>query len=57
MRTCLPGQPGITSFEASVTALLDELQEITKEAVGIHVLLIRSLFGDDIPRSCFCALL
>src|SRR5215467_3213196 len=27
-----------------------EPQEVTKEIVGIHVLLSRSLFGDDIPR-------
>ena len=27
------------------------LQEVTKEAVGIHVLLTRSLFGDGIPRT------
>src|SRR6516164_8270755 len=27
------------------------LQEVTKEVVGIHVLLTRSLFGDGIPRS------
>ena len=26
------------------------LQEVTKEVVGIHVLLTRSLFGDGIPR-------
>jgi hypothetical protein len=26
------------------------LEEVTKEAVGIHVLLTRSFFGDDIPR-------
>ena len=25
-------------------------QAVTKEAVGIHVLLTRSLFGDGIPR-------
>jgi hypothetical protein len=27
-----------------------ELQEVSKEVVGIHVRLIRSLFGDGIPR-------
>ena len=27
------------------------LQEVTKEVVGIHVLLTRSLFGDSIPRN------
>ena len=27
-----------------------ELQEVSKEVVGIHVLLTRSLFGDGIPR-------
>ena len=27
-----------------------KLQEITKVAVGIHVLLTRSFFGDGIPR-------
>ena len=28
-------------------------QEITKEVVGIRVLLTRSLFGDGIPRRLF----
>ena len=32
-------------------AELSKLQEITKEAVGIHVLLTRLLFGDGILRS------
>jgi hypothetical protein len=27
------------------------LRELTKEVVGIHVLLTRSLFGDGIPRN------
>jgi hypothetical protein len=28
----------------------EELEEVTKETVGIHVLLWRSLFACDIPR-------
>ena len=36
--------------ESALPKVLEPLQEILKEVVGIHVLLLRSLFGGGIPR-------
>jgi hypothetical protein len=41
---------GIASFESAVPALLDELQTVTKEVIGIHALLVLPFFDAGIPR-------